>query len=702
MTFLTKQDLLGAVAKLDRVAAHALRRRAEGAKLRRMSQMEVDELKKDESELKHHRRQSLLKHKGGAAPAAVSDSDIAAAGLAGGRAPMDGLAEAEEEEAEVNGGEDEQEGEEDDEGEDWDDDEEFDGELRVTEEQAEALMQASDANAKDELAKLSTTAAAWTMLQDPSLGTLYYYNKITEQVTSEMPESWVERNRLIAEALAIVPDEASVGGDDGGAGTVTAEGGVEGRRELEAAENMMPPEVDMGHVLDGVEGGEEAEDGELETDWEEFSDDDGRAYYFNTETDETTYDRPVKEEAGSDDVDDDEIYTRTSVLDGTGEEEGGGDEKEVATMMKAVEEEEEDDEDKENEEEAVIEGAAEDGEDGDESGGEDNGEGGDAGEVMGGDTGGDEGGDEIQEEGRDENAAAGGCDDATAEEEVKECVPGRERRWSTYQDDDGDNYYHNEITNETTYDVPEEFAEANGEEGGDATGDVVGSAADEDWRRRLGARSMNDEDGDKDDSGNDGGGSGDTTNGSNGVSSGEGGGGGVAGPPPASTEEEDTNERISPPSFSTRAESEAWFKKMEDENPDGLASDDHGILLPGWKSFDTEDGTNKLYYHNDATGETVWKRPGVILPFQWESRQDDDGQVYYVHDESEESVWELPVPQYVCECRGAGGAGGREGEMLSVCVCTERRPHPCACDHTHRLLSLRIPHLLVLHLTSFP
>ena len=45
--------------------------------------------------------------------------------------------------------------------------------------------------------------------------------------------------------------------------------------------------------------------------------------------------------------------------------------------------------------------------------------------------------------------------------------------------------------------------------------------------------------------------------------------------------------------------------------------------------------------------------------------------------------------------------GSREGAMLSVCVCTERRPHPCACDHTYRLLSLRIPHLLILHLTSF-
>jgi hypothetical protein len=605
--------------------------------------MEVDELKKDESELKHHRRQSLLKYKGGAAPTSVSDSDLAAAGLAGGRAPMDGLAEAEEEEAEVNGGEEEQGGEdeeEEEEGEDWDDDEEFDGELRVTEKEADALMQASDANAKDELAKLSTTAAAWTMLQDPSLGTLYYYNKITEQVTSEMPESWVERNRLIAEALAIVPDEASVGGDDGGAGTLTAKGGSGGRGGLEAAENMMPPEVDMVHVMDG-EGGDEAEDGELDADWEEFSDDDGRAYYFNTKTDETTYDRPVKGEAGSDDGDDDEIYTRTSVWDGTGEEEGGGDEKEVAMIMEAVEEEEEEDE----AEDAGIGGAAEDGEDGDESGGEDISE--------CGDTGGDNrGGDEIQEEGRDENAAAGGCDDdATAEEEVKECVPGRERRWSTYQDDDGDDYYHNEITNETTYAVPEEFVETNGEEGGDATGDADGGVADEDLRRRIGARPMDDEGGAKDDSGNDSGGSGDdTANGSNSVGGGEGGGGGGAGHPPASTEEEDTNERVIPPSFSTQAESEAWFKEV-----DGLASDDHGILLPGWKSFDTEDGTNKLYYHNDATGETVWKRPGIILPFHWESRQDDDGQVYYVHDESEESVWELPMPQYVCECRGAGG-----------------------------------------------
>jgi hypothetical protein len=72
-------------------------------------------------------------------------------------------------------------------------------------------------------------------------------------------------------------------------------------------------------------------------------------------------------------------------------------------------------------------------------------------------------------------------------------------------------------------------------------------------------------------------------------------------------------------------------------------------LSEGWE--ETRNKHGHLHYLNTATGEIVFKRPGVEeeaaqsanpLPEGWEERYDEDNNPYYWHRISDVSVWERP------------------------------------------------------------
>jgi hypothetical protein len=73
-------------------------------------------------------------------------------------------------------------------------------------------------------------------------------------------------------------------------------------------------------------------------------------------------------------------------------------------------------------------------------------------------------------------------------------------------------------------------------------------------------------------------------------------------------------------------------------------TDANGGLPSGWSTH-TQPVTGAVYYHNDASGETLWTHPKhhAGLADGWEPVVDDDGDVYFHNAGRGETVWEKPL-----------------------------------------------------------